>query len=242
MPFAVISAGLAVAGIVQGADNSRRATNTTNDAAQSQKATADRQLDMADEQWQRYLKTYGPLEDQLIQESRDFGSNANRERAAADAAGDVASSYSGLRQKLNSTPGLDPSSQKYLDTVSKVGISEAAQSAAAQTGARTRVDGEGRARLADAVSLGKGLPGTASQTLAAASNSLGTLSANANAGQVRANQGLGGAWSALGSAISTPTFQNTMKGWFDSSPPASSITPALGAPADGFQTNPQFGP
>lgn len=239
---AVAAVAVSAAGVIAGSDNARHASNTAKDAAADQKATADRQLDMADQQWQRYLKTYGPIEDEFVNESRDFGSNANKEKAAAEAAGDVTSSYAGLRQKLNSTPGLDPSSQKYLDTVSKIGLSEAAQSAAAQTGARTRVDTEGRARLSDAVSLGKGLPGSASQTLGAASNTLGTMSANANANQVRANQGLGGAWSALGSAVSRPTFQKTVGGWFDSPAPMSSTTPALGAPSDGFQTNPQFGP
>ena len=122
----------------------------------------------------------------------------------------MTASFAGLRERLNSTPGIDPSSQKYLDTVSKIGITEAAQTAATANGARTAVDGEARARLTDAVSLGKGLPANASAALSgAASNYSNLANANERANKANADQMFGFA-RAVGDVVSSPTVKN----WF----------------------------
>lgn len=222
--------GAAVVGGVASNAASRRARRSQEQAnaqqqqiADQQSGIASRQQDLAEAQWNRYLTTYGPLEDNFIAQSRDYGSNANRERAASEAGGAVESNYAGLRARLNSTPGIDPSGSKYLETMKQLGVSEAAQKAAAETGARNQVDAEGRARMADAISLGKGLPASAGASLASANAALsgaagaysGMAQAAAMQGQTASHQGTAVA-RMFGDLASNPTVVNGVKGWFSS--------------------------
>lgn len=226
-----VSAAIGVAGLVMGSqqadaagERQDAATAAGERASDRQAKISERQQAMSEEQYSRYKATYQPLEEELVNQARDYGSNANREKAAATAKGDVTSSFAGLRERLNSTPGLDPSSAKYLDTMTKVGVQEAGASAAAANGARDKVDAVGTAKLSDAVSLGKGLPGSAAAMLAGASSSqygsgalAGSIAGIAGRQLDVANQGLGGAWSALGTAASNPGLQKTVGGWFGGS-------------------------
>jgi hypothetical protein len=187
---------------------SRDALALQRDALNAQKGIADRQLKLAEDQWNRYLNTYGPLENEFVQEARDYGSQANRERAATGAGATVASNYANLRERLSEAPGLDPSSQTYLSTMRKLGVEEAAQKSAAETGARDKVDAQGFARLGDAVSLGKGLPANASTALRGAGAAYAGLNdAGVAAGQQAANRArsVGGMW---GDVLTNPTVQS----------------------------------
>jgi hypothetical protein len=187
---------------------SRDALALQREALNAQKDIAGRQLKLAEDQWSRYLNTYGPLEDEFVQQSRDYGSQANRERAATGAGATVASNYANLRERLAEAPGMDPSGQPYLNTLRKLGVEEAAQKSAAETGARDQVDAQGYARMGDAVSLGKGLPANASAALRGAGATYsGINDAGAAAGEqaARRARSVGGMW---GDVLTNPTVQS----------------------------------
>lgn len=188
----VATLGAAAIGAVVSKKASDKAVSAQNAATKVQQDVSTRQLQLAEDQWNRYKETYGPLEDEIVQEARDFGSAANREKAAQEAQGSVTSAFSGLREQLSRTPGLDPSSTKYLNTVAKLGLQEAAQGAAAQTGARRNTDAVGQAMKRDAVSLGKGLPGTSAAALQGAALTAGAT-VNSTQGQINNAQAQGAA-------------------------------------------------
>lgn len=226
MPVAA-TLGAAVIGGAFSRSASKKAAAAQNAATQVQQDVANRQLQLAEEQWNRYKSTYGPLEDEIVQESRDYGSNANREKAAQEAQGAVTSSFAGLRRQLNETPGLDPSSAKYLNTVAKLGISEAAQGAAAQTGARRNVDVMGQSMKRDAVSLGKGLPGGSSAALQGAAIAAGAT-VNTSQRQID-NANMQGA--AVGRMFGDVFKSIPSDGWglFNNTTPAADVTGGIHA-------------
>lgn len=216
MAAAVI--GSAVIGGVISQQNSKKADARADKAQAMQESIAGRQLEMADEAYKRYLELYGPLEEQLVNDSKDYGSEANKTKAAQEAAGTVASSYAGLRDRLRSTPGLDPTSDRYLKATAKLGITEAAQSAAAQTGARRAVESEGRNRLTGAVGLGKGLPQQASSNLAAAGGMYASMERNALGQAAEAGRQGAAVGRMLGDLATDPRVLNGVRGWFSSTP------------------------
>lgn len=228
MVAAAVGVASAAVGAAASSSAASKASKAQKRATDAQSAVADRQLQLAEDQWHRYLETYGPIEEQFVQESVDYGSEANRERAAAEAGGAVTANYANLRERLASTPGLDPSGQNYLNAMRKIGVSEAAQKAAAETGARTSVDDQARARMADAVSLGKGLPGNASAALSAAGNSYAGLASSAAAqGQAAGQQGASVA-RMFGDVLSNPSVQQGIGGLFRTTPVAAPA-PAVGS-------------
>lgn len=214
MPAAWVGAAAAVIGAGASMHASNQAKGAQNRATAAQESIQQQQMDLAHEQYDRYKSTYAPLEDEFTNEARDYGSEANRQKAAEEAGGDVASSYAGLRSQLASTPGLDPSSQKYLDTIRKLGVSQAAQTSAAETGARRNVDSQGIARMQDAVSIGKGLPGNSVAALGSASVSANSLNSMGLQQAQQAGQNAQAIGKMVGGIASTPGVVNAVKGWF----------------------------
>jgi hypothetical protein len=180
-----ISAGIGIAGLVMGADAAGDAQDAQGRSLASQETAAARQAALAEkqdarsqDQWDRYKATYQPLEDQMIDEAKGVGSVANQNKAASDAAASTAATFATARQRLSKNPGVNPSSQQYLQQESQIGLAEAANSAASQTGAREAVKDRGTAALTNAVSLGKGLPAsavTAGQSAGAIMGSAGVM-------------------------------------------------------------------
>jgi len=68
----------------------------------------------------------------------------------------------------------------------KMRLAEAATGAGAQNAARRNVENMGYARKQDAISIGKGMPGTASGAMAQAGNTYGQI-ASVNAQNAQAN-------------------------------------------------------
>jgi len=217
MPVAAI--GGAVIGGALSYSASKKASKSADKATAAQSKATDRQLAIAEEQWNRYKSTYGPLEDEVIQEARDFGSEANRTKAAQEAQGAVTSSFAGLREQLRTTPGLDPSSAKYLNTTAKLGLQEAAIGAAAQTGARRNVDAVGAAMKRDAVSLGKGLPGTSTTALQGAAMTANAMGASAARDTVNAQAQGAAVGRMVGDVFSAPETKQFFGGLFPPSLP-----------------------
>lgn len=146
-----------------------------NDAAA---AASREQAAIAREQWDRWKSVYQPLEDQYIAESQGLGSIANQNKNAGQAAADVTSSFAGLRERLAKNPGLNPSSQAYLQEENKINLAEAGASAASQNAARQTTRDKGRAAVTDALSLGKGMAANAESTLGSVANYNATLGNN----------------------------------------------------------------
>ncbi|WOB06455.1 hypothetical protein [Piscinibacter gummiphilus] len=212
MPWAVAAAVIGVAG---SAAVSRSNQKKAEEAQKKQQAGIDRQQQLAEEQLARYYDLYGGLEEGLAQENRDFDSEANKTKAAEEAAATVTSTFSNLRQKLNSTPGLDPSSDRYQKMLVKLGIQEAGQSAAAQTGARRQIEQDGQARKLNTLSLGKGLPAQAAAGMAAATNGYGQLASQYGAQAARDSYGFG---RMVGDVLNNKTFQDNVSSWFKKNP------------------------
>lgn len=187
MPMSAIlpAVGAAVAGAVvssalapEGPDMS--SSNAANNAAAE---ASKQQAEIAKQQWEAYKNTYLPLEQRYVDEAKDFGSVANQNKSAQEAAAASTAAYASARERLNKTPGINPNSEAYLRATNNIGLAEAANSAAAQTGARQLVKDKGNAMITDALSMGKGLPANASSALG--SSAAGLL----NAGQSGFNQG-----------------------------------------------------
>lgn len=212
----MIAAGAAVVGTVASISSANKAGKRAAAAQASQDEILGRQEDRADEQWENYKTNYLPLEQQYLEMSKNFGSIANQEKAAANTAAAVAGKFAGARDQLNRTPGLDPNSQQYLREAAKLNLAEAASSAAGQTAARENVEKTGAAMLQDASSLGKGIASSATSQL----NSVAGARVNkaAAAGQ-RADNMAGGVGQMVGGLYKSGAF-DAIGGMFSPSAPS----------------------
>lgn len=170
--FAAIAGGLvaSVAGQVVGGIMSKKSNDAAARSADAQSYLANTQGDIANEQWERYKDIYAPMEDKYVQEAQQYDSPENYAKAAGEAAADSSLAFAKARDRLNRTPGLDPSSGAYQKNIIGLNLAQAATDATAQNAARQTVKDTAWGRKTNAISLGKGLPTQASQGLSAAAN------------------------------------------------------------------------
>ena len=152
-----------------------------------QLATAEQQQQWATEDRARYKDTFQPLEDEFIQEAKDYASPERQERLAAEAKADVMSSADMQRQitqRQMASMGLNPNSGRFQGVTRSGDLNTALASAGAQNNARNAVRDKGLALKADAINMGRGLPSQASTAAG-----LGLNAGNAAVGnQMQANQ------------------------------------------------------
>lgn len=126
-------------------------------------------------------ETVFPAYKKLVAEAEGYGSEANQEKAATDAAADsraaTGAAMQGLEENLAGM-GIDPTDSRYAGQLGKMGLQGAANEAASATGARDKREQLGFARLQDATSLGMGTP---TQATAAANSASGTAGTQLNA-------------------------------------------------------------
>lgn len=163
---AVIGGVATVASAAIGASSSSGSSSANDAAANAQ----DVQSQIAADEWNTYKQTYLPLEQTMVQDAQNYASPANYEKAAGDAKSTVESQFDAQKASLARTPGMDPSSGAYQAGMTSLGLQEAASSATAQNAARTNVTNTAFDRELNAVSLGKGLPATASSAASSAAN------------------------------------------------------------------------
>lgn len=179
-----------------------------NGAEQANESAADSnrlQSEIARDQWERYKTIYAPLEEGMVREAQNYDSPENYARAAGDASATVSSQFSKARDRLTRTPGLDPSTPGAQAGLMGLELSQAATDATQQNAARQKVKDTAYARKTDALSLGKGLPASASSMLAtSASNNLSM----ANASQAQANAQAGAFGRITDRVFSSPTVSN----------------------------------
>ena len=133
MAWAVV-AGAAIT-TVGGALLSKKG-NKAQDAAAS---AANLEAEIARDQWERYKQVYAPLEEQFVAESFAYDTPQNYALAAGEASADVSTQFGKMRQRLNRTPGLDPSSPAYQASMVNLDLSQAATDATMQNRARLGV-------------------------------------------------------------------------------------------------------
>lgn len=188
-----------VVGSMLADDNGAEAANG---AAADATAT---QAQIAREQWDRYKTVYQPLEDSMVAEAQSADSPQAYEKAASDASATVSSQFSKARDRLQRTPGLDPSSGAYQASMVGLDLAQAASDVTQQNTARQKVKDTAYAKKVDALSLGKNLPASASAGLATvASQSSKLAEAGSDSAQKQATV-IGGLTDRV---FSSPTVSN----------------------------------
>lgn len=163
----VASVGGAVLGAAVSSNNANKSTAASNNAAYG----TNLQAEIASDQWDKYQEIYEPLEKKVVADADKYDSPENYAKAAGDASATVSQQYSKARDRLTRTPGLDSSTPGYAASMAGLDLSQAATDATSQNTARQGVTDKAYARKLDALSLGKGLPATASATLGQVANS-----------------------------------------------------------------------
>lgn len=171
----------------------------------------DKQKAIADEQYDRYLNTYKPLQDDLINEAKEYDTEANRERLAEEAIGDTKNAFAvkaADEERRQQSYGINPTSGQALGARNANSVLEAATSASAATRTRSAAEQLGWAKKVDALGFGSGVFGNqatstglslnaGNQALAAGQtgfNNTGALAGQASGAAGQANAG----WGAVG--------------------------------------------
>lgn len=166
-------------------------------AAETSREMADvarEQLGFSREQYDRFKQLYGDLESEIVSDVRtgglpkvDYGQDTRVQNDVMRAADDVRSGFRGLRAQQENDMvryNIDPSSGRYAGGKRALALSEAAQLAAAKSNTRQGssrfYEGQDYSRANDSfnkkmsvLSVGKGLPALAANTMNQAGNTLG---------------------------------------------------------------------
>lgn len=143
-----------------------------------QNEAAKMNAEIAKEMWDEYKITYQPMERKYATEASNYDTPARREEEAGKASADVNRSFGNARQASErqlAGMGVDPNSAKFRSGTQDVEMRRAAADAGAQTAARRNTENMGWARKQDAISVGKGMPGTASASAANSANIYGSI-------------------------------------------------------------------
>ncbi len=179
----------------------------------------------------RYESVYRPIEDEFINEAKNYGSEAKQAEAAAEARADVQTAAANNRaatERANASMGVTPGSGRFagVQAASDLGVS-LAEAGAANT-ARQAVRDKALALKADVVNLGKGLPAQA------AAGAGGSLAASGTA--LSGNQATNGQ-SLAASTIMNSGFSGAMQGYAGQ---ASTLNQQYGLQLDAWKTQQQM--
>ncbi|WP_296100363.1 tail fiber domain-containing protein [uncultured Agrobacterium sp.] len=179
----------------------------------------------------RYESVYRPIEDEFINEAKNYGSEAKQAEAAAEARADVQTAAANNRaatERANASMGVTPGSGRFagVQAASDLGVS-LAEAGAANT-ARQAVRDKALALKADVVNLGKGLPAQA------AAGAGGSVAASGTA--LSGNQATNGQ-SLAASTIMNSGFSGAMQGYAGQ---ASTLNQQYGLQLDAWKTQQQM--
>lgn len=174
----LIGAGVSIlGGMLGGGSDADKAASSQGDATAQQSR-------IAAEQWEQYKTLYQPLEQEFVEKSRQ-AIVPDIEGVTGRASADVTQSFDKTRESTNRTLGrygITPDSGRFESSNRQLDIAQAAQEAGSVNRARTaeiqRADDVGYARMASAVSTGKGIPTSVSSQLGSVSNQYGNQAAN----------------------------------------------------------------
>jgi hypothetical protein len=137
-----------------------------------------------------------PMYGRMVDQSLDYGSQANKERAAAQAKADAESSLGSATAAYKSdltSMGINPDDPRYAKELRKMSIAGAGGTASGMTGARDRAEQMGFARMQDTTGLLAGVPSNASSALSSTAATGSNLASMYNQGQQQAGQNVAGA-------------------------------------------------
>jgi hypothetical protein len=177
---AIAGAAVAAVGVISSSNSANAANATAKDGMKMQKNIAGRQLDMADEQYDRYLDLYGDLEKGIVYEAQK---GVDYEEAVGTASADVAQAFDKSHEiaKRDLTRyGMDPSSGRFAELESDYTNNRALAEVGARNMARQQVDDESWAKQLTAMNLGKGLPSDAANMMNSAASGYGNYTAQMN--------------------------------------------------------------
>lgn len=196
MPWGAVAGAVAssvVGSALSDSGGGGQATSSASDAAGIQ-------AQIANEQWGKYKEIYDPLEKKFVSEAQNYDTPENYAKAAGDASATVSQQFGKARDRLARTPGMDPSQAGYSANLMGLNLAQAATDATQQNAARQKVKDTAFARQTDALSLGKGLPASASSMLAnSAQTNMGLANVanqNAIAGAGAAGRVVSGLWNS----------------------------------------------
>jgi hypothetical protein len=137
-----------------------------------------------------------PMYGRMVDESLNYGSLANKERAASQAKADAESSFGSAMGAYKSdlaSMGINPEDPRYAKEMRKLATTAYGGGAAGMTGARERVDQMGFARMQDTTGLLAGVPSNASSALSSTAATGSNLASMYNQSQQQAGQNVAGA-------------------------------------------------
>jgi hypothetical protein len=204
---------------------SERQTEMGIKVQEQQLKTGEKQLSLAEQYEQRMKSKFYPLQDQLLQEARQYSAEGEQQRQAALAVGDVRDQFANARNQTAmqlASYGINPTSGRFAGMQNANQVMEAATGAAAATKARSAAEQLGWAKRMDVQGLGQGLAGNQASSvglgLNAGTSGLAAGNTGLNAygalGQ-SVNQGIGGAmqgWQGVGN-LGVQSYNTQVNAW-----------------------------
>ncbi|PHV10971.1 hypothetical protein [Chitinimonas sp. BJB300] len=179
----------------------------------------------AREQWSDYTSTFRPIEQQVAKEAMQYdsaGRQASESAASVATVGKQFDNALAAQARSNGRMGVNPNSGRAGAAMNDLLLNRALATSAAETNTRRDVMKTGLMLRKDAASLGRGLPGTATQTFSVGTG-MGTSGQGALQGaasQVSNNnaimgQGFSGAMGGNTSAMNglSQQYQNQLAAW-----------------------------
>jgi hypothetical protein len=161
----------------------------------------------SDQQWDQYTSTFVPVEQRMVQEAMDYGSESDQERQAGQAVADIRTQGGIAREntaRSMAAMGVNPNSGRFASGMRRMDIEEAGAAGSAANGARTMVRDKGISLRAGAAAFGRNQVNAAGQmagvSSGAGSAGVGSANASANAGLPMAQFASGGTGNAINAA------------------------------------------
>ena len=188
-------------------EQSQRQVDMSNKIGQQQFDLNEKNQNVANDYYTRMREKFYPLQDQLLQEAKDYDTEGNFQRQATMAMGDVEDQFSAARESQKrqmQAYGINPTSGAYQGQSNATDIMSAATKAGAATKARTAAEQLGWAKKMDVQGLGAGLAGNQATSTGIALQA-GNSALNAGA------QGIA-AMGAMGNSLAQG-YGGAMQGW-----------------------------
>lgn len=160
----------------------------------SQVASQNEQLAQGRDYYSYMMNTFRPLEQQMVADAKSYNTEAYREQLAQQAAADAGLAFQQTKEgnaRAMASMGINPNSGRYagINAASNLGL--AAMKANAMTGTRQQAEAMGHARMAEAVGMGRGLPGASTGAYAAALSAGNSAAQNSQMGGLNYMAGMG---------------------------------------------------
>lgn len=202
----------------------------------------------ADEYADYERNTFRPLEQQMVEDAKNFNTDAKREQLATQASGDVSQAFGVAKGTLGrqmASAGLRPDSGRFAALNQNLLTQEALAKAGVQTKARTDAENLGYARLQDSANMGRGLASNASTAYGVSINANNAAGANLQSSMGAMNNGYNtaisannGAASAYGTAgnIYGQEFSGRMQGYQANQAASGAMWKGIGSLAGGVMS------